>query len=515
MNRPCVLTLLAVLPAQALAGDWTAWGRTGERNMVADERKAPKTFGPGEFVDGTETVDMDTTDGVRWVAKLGSQTYGNPTVADGMVFVGTNNAMEFRKGLAGDKSIVLALDEATGERKWQLTVPKLGAGKVNDWEYLGICSSPTVVGDVVYVVTNRGEAMALDVKGLSDGNDGPFQSEGDYMTGPGVPAVELDPSIDADILWAYDMPNELGVFPHNVTSSSVLVVGDKLYVTTSNGVDWSHLDLPSPFSPSLIVLDRHTGELIGEEISGISEDTMHANWSSPTFAPGQGDTPDQVVFGAGDGKLYGFDVDPVDDDGLPVLHERWSFDGNDPAYRWKDGEEGGEEIKYATYDGPSEYIASPVHVDGVVYAGIGQDPEHGPGVGRLSAVRVDGEGDVTDTHAVWTYDDLTRTISTVAVSRRIVFAADYDGRLHAVDARTGEPLWVYETGAHIWGSPMVAGNKVYLGDEDGVLHVLKAGRKLKVFDTIQMSAPIYSTPILANGVLYIATQTHLFAVDGQ
>jgi len=44
--------------------------------------------------------------------------------------------------------------------------------------------------------------------------------------------------------WAYDMYNELGIFPHNMTSSSPLLVGDTLFITTSNGVDWTNKHTP-------------------------------------------------------------------------------------------------------------------------------------------------------------------------------------------------------------------------------------------------------------------------------
>lgn len=489
--------------ATAPAADWPLWGADVGRNMVSDAKRSPWKFAPGDFEQGTETVDMSTTKGVRWVAKLGSQTYGNPTVAGGRVYVGTNNAMARRPGFDGDFSVVLAFDETDGAFQWQLTIPKLGSGKVNDWEFLGVCSSPEVVGDVVYVVTNRGEVAALDVDGLADGNDG-MTDEAAYMAGGKMAEPELLPSTDADLLWVYDMPNELGVFPHNVTSSSVLPVGDRLYVSTSNGVDWSHLDIVSPFSPSLIVLDRTTGELVAEEGAGISERIMHANWSSPAWAgPTEGDGG-QLIFGAGDGFLYGFSPTVVDDDGLPVLKPTWRVDGNKPEYRTKDG----QPVKYATPPGPSEFIATPVVHDGAIYALIGQDPEHGPGVGQLTSTDLQG-------NVRWRYDGITRSISTVAVHQGIVYAADYDGRLHAVDAATGEALWIHDTGAHIWGSPYVAGKHVYLGDEDGILTVLKAGKKKKVRAQISFPAPIYSTPILANDVLYVATQTHLYAIDGK
>lgn len=497
------LLLTLLLPA-AQAADWPSWGVDATRNMVSVEKKAPVAFHPGDLRQGTEEVDLATARGLKWVVKLGSQTYGNPTVADGKVLVGTNNQAARREGVVGDHSVVLAFDEASGAFLWQHSVPKLGSGKVNDWEFLGICSATQVVDGVGYVVTTRGEVVALDLDGLADGNDG-VTDEAEHMVAPGLPQPTLDPALDADVLWRFDMPVDLGVFPHNTTSSSVLVVGDRLYVSTSNGVDWSHLDLPAPFAPTLIALDRATGTIVGEEALGIGERTLHANWSSPGWAPPVGDAPAQLLFGAGDGFLYGLDLDPVDDAGLAVLRERWRVDGNKPEYREKDG----QPVRYATPTGPSEFIATPVYAEGLVLAGIGQDPEHGPGVGLLTAV------DPATGAVVWTYDAIGRTISTVAVHKGIVYAADYDGRLHAVDVRTGDGLWVHETGAHIWGSPLVAGKVVYLGDEDGVLTMLKTGRKKAVLRTVSFPAPIYSTPVVANGALYVATQTHLYAFTGK
>ncbi len=503
------LLLLALAGAPAHAADWPFWGRTPSRNMVASEKVVPISFDPGKFVPGTETVDMATTKGVKWVAKLGSQTYGNPTVSDGRVFVGTNNALARRAGFTGDYSVALALSEADGSVLWQMTVPKLGSGKVNDWDWLGLTSSLAIVDDIAYVVTSRGEIAALDVNGLRNGNQG-YQDESAYMSKGGLPAPELLPDVDADILWLFDMPEELGVFTHNASSNSTLIVGDRLYVATSNGVDWSHIDIPSPFAPALIALDRHTGALIGEEAVGISERLLHANWSSPLYVPKKGKSPATLVFGAGDAFMYGFDPVPgVDATGLHVLNERWRMDCNPPTY-WKD--EAGNPRKYTSYDGPSETIATPVFADGMVFFAIGQDPEHGPGVGRLQAVVPWAKG---ETKPVWTFDGIGRSISTVAVSDGLVYAADYEGRVYCVDEKTGVLQWKVDTKAHIWGSPMVAGDYVMIGDEDGVFHVLSTGRTLNEVAAISLSAPIYSTPVLANGVLYVATQTHLYAIDGK
>ena len=140
--------LLASIPA-AQGGDWPQWGRDYTRNMVADVTGLPGKFVTGRFIGDTEDIDLTTTEHVKWIAKLGSQSYGNPTVSDGKVYVGTNNDSPRDPRFLGDRSAVYCLSEATGELIWQLNVPKLGTGKVSDWEFLGICSSPAVDGDRV------------------------------------------------------------------------------------------------------------------------------------------------------------------------------------------------------------------------------------------------------------------------------------------------------------------------------------------------------------------------------
>jgi outer membrane protein assembly factor BamB len=58
----------------------------------------------------------------------------------------------------------------------------------------------------------------------------------------------------------------------------------------------------------------------------------------------------------------------------------------------------------------------------------------------------------------------------------------------------------------------VADGKLYLGDEDGDFCVLAASREKKVLSEVNLSSPIYSTPMVANGVLYVGTQSHLYAI---
>jgi outer membrane protein assembly factor BamB len=69
--------------------------------------------------------------------------------------------------------------------------------------------------------------------------------------------------------------------------------------------------------------------------------------------------------------------------------------------------------------------------------------------------------------------------------------------------------------AHMWGSTLVADGKVYVGDEDGEFVVLAATREKNILAETNLGSPIYSTPIIANGVMYVGTQTHLYAIHDE
>ena len=89
------------------------------------------------------------------------------------------------------------------------------------------------------------------------------------------------------------MMDELGVFPHNASNCSIVAVGDTLFVCTSNGQDWTHVNIPSPLSPSFIALNKKTGELLGEDDAEIGPRILHGQWTSPSVGTVNGKT--QVI----------------------------------------------------------------------------------------------------------------------------------------------------------------------------------------------------------------------------
>jgi len=508
-----ILVLGFSLPASA--ADWPQWGCTDNRNMVSAETGLPDSFEPDRSGGGSKNV--------RWMVKLGAHAYGNPTVADGRVFVGTN-----AQTLSADKrfkytkgGLVKCFEEATGKLLWQLAIPerkKLPKGAHFVQQHLGVCSSPTVDGDRVYVVTGGDDVICLDVKGQVDGNAGPFKDEARYMAGAGNPAIELGDK-DADVVWRFDPIGELGVVPHDVASCSALVVGDMVYVGTSNGVDGPHKKVLAPLAPSLIVLDKRTGRLLATDDEKIGTRMYHAQWASPSA----GKVGDKMLifFGGGDGICYAFEAltkaleEPVH------LKKVWSFDCIPQEYKYRDGKlipyyEGDKRKSYSTnkndgkFVGPSQIIATPVFYDGRVYVAIGQDPAHGRGRGMFCCIDASKRGDITRMGVIWKYDGLDRSMATAAVFDGLVYVMDVSGRLHCLDVQTGECCWVYETKNEAWGGPLVADGRLYFGNKRD-FYVMAAGREAKLIKQIRMRAPVYSTPIAANGVLYVTSSQYLWA----
>jgi len=513
-SRVFILAFVSLLGVWSLASaaDWPQWGGKPMRNMYSPEKGLPDSFGKVEFKQGTEEVDVKSVKNLKWAAKLGSQSYGNVTIAGGKVFVGTNNESPRDPKHQGDRSILMCFDEKTGAFLWQLVVPKLASGKVNDWENLGVLSSPTVEGDRVYVVSSRCEVLCLDVNGMANGNDGPFKDEAKYMVKDllldrGKPTERPAPPIqpgakDADIIWRYDMMDDLGVFPHNAANCSVLVVDDIVYVCTSNGQDWTHSNVPSPNAPSFIALDKKTGKLVGEDDAHIGPHIFHGQWTSPSL--GEVNGRKLILFGGGDGFCYAMDPKPIKEGDDNLLKTVWKYDCNPPERK---------KFKYPAAEGVSEINATPVFYKNRVYVAVGQDPEHGEGVGILSCIDATKTGDITATGKIWSYDKIHRSISTVSIDpdTGLLFIADFSGFIHCLDAETGKVYWTHDMKAEMWGSTFVADGKVYAGDQDGDFIVLAASKEKKVISETNLGSSVYGTAVVANGMVYIQSNTHLFA----
>ncbi|MGD9722039.1 MAG: PQQ-binding-like beta-propeller repeat protein [Pirellulales bacterium] len=604
------------------AKDWGQWGGSSVRNNTPQGENIATEWEVGSFDDEGNWI-KDGSRNVKWVARLGSQSYGNPVVANGQVYVGTNNGAGFLKRYpaAVDLGVLACYSERDGKFLWQHSNEKLPTGRVHDWPLQGVCAAPLVEGDRLWYVSSRGEVLCLDAKGFYDNrdngpvtndlgrlcdimkNDDPAQDKlagvlaelkqgkisQDLATacaaaglelpadakvaadGPnykvtfipksGVPRevrlqvqgprlsafklINADDKDEADVIWRLDMMKDLGVSQHNMCSCSVTSAGDLLFVNTSNGVDEGHVNLPAPRAPTFMAVDKNTGKVIWTDNSP-GENVLHGQWSSPAYAV-LGGVP-QVLFGAGDGWLYSFRADSGSDNGHPEL--LWKFDCNPKTSKYVLGGRADR----------NHLIGTPVVHEGLVYIGVGEDPEHGEGVGHLWCIDpskrgdvstelvfnrkdpntpiphkrmqacVEADGDFTkpnpNSAMVWHYagadtnkngkvefeETMHRTCGTVCIQDGLLFVADFSGLFHCLDAKTGLPHWTHDMLAAAWGSPLIVDGKVYIGDEDGDISVFKVSKEMELIAESPMTSSVYSTPVVANNTLFVADKDHLVAI---
>ena len=381
LNTTIVLLMVILLFSMiesAMAQDWPLWGGSNARNNTPTGKNILTDWDVGTYDEKSRIWSHQKN--IRWIVSVGSSTYRSPIISGGKIFIGGNNGVSYDPRYpsylmndAIDLGCLFCFDEQTGKFLWQHSNRKLKAGRVHDYPSVGLCSTPCVEGDRLWYVSNRGEVICLDTNGFHDDeNDGPFQKE------------ESTNKEAADVIWKLDMIRELGVFPHYMSTSSPLCVGETLFLITSNGVNLSETEVPAPDAPSFLALDRNSGKVLWSDNS-FGKNILQGQWSSPAFAVIKG-VP-QVLFPGGDGWLYSFDPKGDSKGNSKLL---WKFDCNPKESKWGLGGKGNR----------NNLAGIPVIYDSKVYLAVGRDPEHGEGAGLLWCVDPTKRGDVSPRLAV-------------------------------------------------------------------------------------------------------------------
>ena len=107
------IVFVAMWFAPTYADDVRQWGQRYTRNQISPETNLPDSFDP------------KTGKNIKWIVPMGTETYATPTIADGRIYIGTNNAKPRDPRHKGDRGVIYCLDEKDGHLIWQLVVPKL------------------------------------------------------------------------------------------------------------------------------------------------------------------------------------------------------------------------------------------------------------------------------------------------------------------------------------------------------------------------------------------------------
>jgi outer membrane protein assembly factor BamB len=476
--------------AQAPSGksDSSLFGGTPQRNMVNTiDKNTPTTW----------NVEEGKQKNIKWIAELGNHAYGGPVIADGKIYVGTTNSKPRDPKVKGPKAVLMAFQESDGKFLWQIA-HDIPSPQITSMDALseGLCSTPVVDGKLLYYMAPGCEVICADTTGK--------------------------------IVWSYDLNMQLKVFPFHLGNCSPLVVGDLVMVITGNGRDDAG-ELRSPKAPSFVALNKTTGKLAWQsDLPGTK--IIAGQFSNPTLATVNG--KQQVIFAGGDCVLYA--LEPTTGNLI------WKCDCL--PQRLQPGARGSDNY----------IVATPVVVGDRLYVGLGFAPDTGASTPASYVLCLDitKKGDVSfksynakdavnkDSALVWAYGGLIdpppakgrrarfgATISTACVHDGLAFIPEESGYLHCLDAKTGQRYWDFDFKTTVWSSAYYVDGKVYVGTNDGDVFIFAHDKERKSYVKGTLQAPgkgdsaaasmdeaIDSTPVVANGVLYIATKSKLYAI---
>ena len=166
----------------------------------------------------------------------------------------------------------------------------------------------------------------------------------------------------------------------------------------------------------------------------------------------------------------------------------------------------GEEYWWFRYDGYSN-VPRPVVGKGLVFISSGYDrPE-------FYAVKVDGTGDVTESHLGWNMKKAAPlNPSPLLVGDELYLVSD-NGIATCLDAVSGTQHWQERIGGNFSASPTLADGKIYLLDEEGKTTVIAPGKKYEVLATNTLEGRTLATPAMVDQAVFLRTDTHLYRIE--
>jgi outer membrane protein assembly factor BamB len=166
----------------------------------------------------------------------------------------------------------------------------------------------------------------------------------------------------------------------------------------------------------------------------------------------------------------------------------------------------GSEIWKVRYDGYS-VIPRPVFGHGMVFVSSSFDSA------AMLAIRVDGSGDVTDSHVAWQLKrGAPHSASPLLVGDELYLVSDR-GQASCVDAKTGKVHWQESVKGGYSSSPLYANGKVYFENETGTVTVVKADKKFEVLAQNAMNERTMASLAAADGAIYLRTEKALYRIE--
>lgn len=370
---------------------------------------------------------------------------------------------------------------------WKTEIPYIG------W------SSPTIMGDQIWLTTATKDgsdfyAIQVDANtGEIEYNESIFQAEdpeplGNAVNGYASPSPALEPGrvylhfgtygtacLDTDtkeILWKREDIN----IRHLRGPGASPILFEDLLILNMDGIDFQYQ-------------------------TALYKDTGKTAWITNRTAIWNDFDRNGIIIREGDKRKSFSTPIIVEANGAPLLISPGSFAvyGYDPR--------NGREIFKARHNSYTPQVR-PAFLNGVVYGTTGFEPT------EFMAVRVDGKGDVTDTHILWRIKDnrISLTPSPTIVDDLLYLTGD-KGTVTCLDPETGEQVWEERIGGNYVASPLYAAGRLYFFSTQGKTTIMKPGRNPEILAENRLDDGLMASAAMLGSSLIIRTKTHLYRID--
>lgn len=257
-------------------------------------------------------------------------------------------------------------------------------------------------------------------------------------------------------------------------ASSPIIFRDKL-ILTMDGVDLQYL----------VALDKQTGKTLWKTDRSVAWNDEHI--------PGQM---------AKDGDLRKAHCTPliVEFKGKPLMltvgaKAAYGYNPEDGRELWR--------VQYNAWSG----APMPLAQNGLAYfiTGLGKT--------ELLAVRMDAQGDVTDTHVAWRTESMVaKTASPILVNDRFYMVSD-EGMLSCLEPATGKQIWRQRIGGNYSASPILVDDRLFFFSQQGKTTVIKPGDNYEPVQVNSLDSGFMASPAVAGKSLVLRTKTHVYRIE--
>lgn len=368
--------------------------------------------------------------------------------------------------------------------RWRLPLPGDGAATPAVWENKIFLTSAEGSALVLMCISTEGKELWKRTLGHGNrvvrGGEGNSAAPSPTTDGNHVWAfistgVLACYDVEGNRVWETNLEERYGRFDlYFVMSSTPLLDKDRLYIQLIHSNAWL-----------VLALDKMTGEEIWKHKrkSDATEECEHAYTSPILYRDAEREY--LVVHGA----------DYVTAHSLKDGNEIWRCGGLNPV---------------ASYNYSLRFVASPVVTDELI---VVPSAKNGPVVGIDPAA----QGDITNSEwQRWKLQQGTPDVPSPLIHQGLVYLCRENGDLICLDAVTGEQLYRERTHRHRHrASPIYANGFVYLTARDGVVTVVKTGRKFEIVASNAIGEVIAASPVIADGTLYLRSYDALYAIGGK